>query len=275
MGAETRMLRRLAGYRRTAQEIRDGLRRGEFYVLYQPIVHGCSPARPYAFEGLVRWDHPERGLVGPAAFIPVAEEMDLIYDLGRFVLSEACRFAQHLRRERPQEREPLLVTVNVSPYQLHRKDFARECLQTIAAAELPVGAIILEITEGVALEDAASWATLGELRAAGIPVAIDDFGSGYSTLSRLRDLPAEYVKLDRYFLRYTETEADRAFFAAIVRMARALDLRLIIEGVETAQHYRFVQDQACDFLQGFHFHSPMPEFAVLNYLAKLENAASV
>ncbi len=236
--------------------LRGALERQELHVVYHPLVradNGCI----IGAEALLRWSSPELGEVQPSTFIPVAEQNGLIVDLGRWVLREACAT---LARWRLQQ-DSFVMAVNVSPRQFRSNGFVdmiRECLREF---DVPAQQLEIEITEGLLLRNQAEVrAILEELHGLGVRLSMDDFGTGYSSLSYLREFPFHTVKIDRSFINdVSEDRSDRALVIAAVRMAQALGLQIIAEGVETDEQWSFLMAQDCDILQGFRFGQPVTE----------------
>ncbi|OIV35832.1 hypothetical protein BIV57_19640 [Mangrovactinospora gilvigrisea] len=251
--------RQTARYRLGAQLPR-ALERGEFFVLYQPIVR-LPDGFPVAAEALVRWRHPEHGVLAPGQFIHLAEDNGMIAELGRFVLEKACRQAEAWRRRDPA-RAPS-VSVNLSPRQCADEGLAGEVDRVLRETGLPPERLQLELTESAVIEGHRSPESLRELSALGIRLALDDFGTGYSSLAYLRTLPVDALKLDRSFaegLRGGEglDGVDARIVAALTQLARALTLTVTVEGVETAaQAYRLAR-LGCELGQGLLFGGPGP-----------------
>jgi diguanylate cyclase (GGDEF)-like protein len=238
-------------------EIRSGLALGEFIVHYQPTVRLVDGSIS-GFEALVRWNHPQRGLVSPVEFIPTAEETGQIVELGRMVLTEACRQARAWNAAYP--RVPgLTMSVNVSPRQFRDPSLGRIVQAALAAADLDPTHLIIEITESVLMEDSeANLERLHELKALGIGLAIDDFGTGYSSLSYLRRLPVDILKVDKSFIDGIADSTDAlALASAIFRMGKTLRLSTVAEGVEHASQAANLLGIGCDVAQGFHYARPM------------------
>jgi EAL domain-containing protein (putative c-di-GMP-specific phosphodiesterase class I) len=247
------------GRLRMGTDLRRAVERGEFRVHHQPEV-SVETGGIVGFEALVRWEHPEQGLVSPARFIPVAEETGLIVPMGRWVLEEACRQARAWRDLRPNS--PLhFMSVNLSARQFEHPDLVRDVARVLRETGLEPGCLVLEITESVVMNDARSTiGTLGELKALGVRIAIDDFGTGYSSLSYLRRFPVDYLKVDRSFVDgLGENPGDAVLVSGIIDLAHALGLKVVAEGVETQEQLELLQNIGCDLAQGYHFAKPLPD----------------
>jgi diguanylate cyclase (GGDEF)-like protein/PAS domain S-box-containing protein len=238
-----------AARRRLALEgdLRRALGTDELRVFYQPIVHAKS-GRVAAHEALVRWQHPERGLVSPAEFIHIAEETGMILKLGEQVLRAACRWATFVGAKRA-----LPVSVNLSPRQFNDPRLVQTVAAALAETALPARLLELEITETTAMQHTdATLATLKRLKDLGVSIAIDDFGTGYSSLSYLKRFPVDKLKIDRSFTDDLPGDADQcALVSAIVALAHALDIQVIAEGVENEAQRAFLQACGCEFIQGY------------------------
>lgn len=238
-------------------DLRRGLQRKEFLIYYQPIV-ALHPARLAGVEALVRWHHPERGILSPAQFIPVAEATGLIVPLGQWVMGQACK---QLRRwqERYPRTCPLSVSVNVSAAQL-RPGLVDAVGRVLRSSGVESGCLTLEITESLLMDDApALKASLSDLKALGVRLAIDDFGTGYSSLGRLGSIPADELKIDRSFI--ADVSAGRPgthLVSAIITMAHALNVKVVAEGVERPDQLDFLLKEGCDGAQGWLFGRPLP-----------------
>jgi diguanylate cyclase (GGDEF)-like protein len=234
---------------------------GQLVVHYQPIV-SVADGGPVAVEALVRWQHPTRGLLGPAEFIPLAERTGAIVDIGAHVLRRAC--AEAADWEGPAGL--LAVHVNVSAAQLTEPRFAdvvRACLEDFGLA----GRLVLEITESTVLDSPAIERAVERLSALGAAIAIDDFGTGYSALSTLRTLPLDIVKIDRSFLAgHPDRTADGAVVEAIIELAGRLGLRVVVEGVERSDQQRFLDRVGADAAQGYLHLRPAPAAEVARWL---------
>src|SRR5512142_162518 len=219
---------------RVENDLRRAIERHEFVLDYQPVVslrdHSIA-----SLEALLRWRHPERGLVMPGEFIPIAEENGLIEPIGRWVLEEACRQAAQWHRERP-DAAPVRISVNLSAVQVAKAGLPETVGEVLRATRLDPGCLSLEITESVMLRDAAGLTdTLRGLKALGVRLVLDDFGTGYASLGYLTRLPLDTLKVDRSFVDGLGTEArDTAITEAIIAMSRALSLEVVGEGVETS-----------------------------------------
>jgi len=232
------------------------LERQEFELHFQPLLDAGS-ARVIAAEALLRWRHPELGLVPPADFIPLAEETGLIIPIGEWVLRDACRqLAQWQRRGQGA----LRVSVNISARQFHQPEFCALAARIVQEAGVMPQQITLELTESMLMDDALDTIRmLTQLHVQGFGIAMDDFGTGYSSLSYLKRFPLDELKIDRVFIRDIErSQEDAAIVSATIGLAHSLGLRVVAEGVETAAQMSYLQQQGCDYLQGFHFSAPVP-----------------
>jgi len=241
------------------QRMRTGLLQGELEVHYQPKLDLRSQTVT-GFEALVRWRDPERGLILPGAFIQVAEQTGMIVAIGRCVLEEVCRQIARWERDGAGLQGMKRVSVNVSARQFESGDLVETVRQVLAETGARADRLELEITESIVMHDEkAVIATLDELRALGVAVSLDDFGTGYSSLSYLRSLPVDTLKIDMAFVRsITLNDQDAALTAAIVSMGKARGLRVIAEGVETAEQRRLLHSFGCDEIQGFLIAAALP-----------------
>ena len=236
-------------------ELREALVRDQLRVAYQPIV-SLDGGTPAGCEALVRWDHPERGVVSPGEFIPVAEEYGLIAPLGRWVLERACEQAM---RWRALGRD-LYVTVNVSPLQLTDSDIVVTVDRVLEETGLPPELLCLEITETFMLEDTSQLVpALSGLKELGVRLALDDFGGGSSSLGVLRTLPVDVIKIDRLFVSgLADRPEDRAIVAAVLSLPEELGLTVVAEGVEDQSDHSELRRLGCRFAQGFLYSRPVP-----------------
>jgi diguanylate cyclase (GGDEF)-like protein/PAS domain S-box-containing protein len=263
---------RLRGAERLETEtaLRRAIERDELRVHYQPEVE-LETGRVVGVEALVRWAHPDRGLVPPGEFIPVAEDTGLIAPIGEWVLREACRQAHAWQGVYGDA--PLRMAVNLSGRQLAHEGLRDTVANALADADLPPELLCLEITESALAEDPdAARETLLSLRRLGVCLAIDDFGVGFSSLSQIRQLPpVDVIKIDRSFVSgIGQNREDEAIVASVISLARALEVETIGEGVETAEHAMALRELGCDHAQGFHFARPAPAAEIGELLASAE-----
>jgi diguanylate cyclase (GGDEF)-like protein/PAS domain S-box-containing protein len=237
-------------------DLERALERDELFVLYQPIMD-LSTLELVGVEALLRWRHPERGVVGPMEFIPVAEETGVIVQLGRWVLSEACRQARAWDLVAPGRR--LTMNVNVSGRQVTEPGFVAEVAQVIADAGIDPARIVLEFTEGVLMRDTdATMVTLRALKALGVRLAIDDFGTGYSSLSYVRQFPIDVLKIDRSFVASMVDGPDEAaLMHSILKLSETLHLETVAEGIEDPGQLAQLQGLGAELGQGFLFARPL------------------
>jgi EAL domain-containing protein (putative c-di-GMP-specific phosphodiesterase class I) len=254
---------------RTEEGLRRALDQGELVLLYQPVV-SLHTGAVVAAEALVRWRHPQRGLLGPDAFLGVAAESGLMGPLSAWVVRTACEQAAAWRH---QLRDRIRINVNMPPEVLHDTWLVGEIRDQMARCDLPPWALGVELVESSLVEGRASIiANLAQLRAMHIHIAIDDFGTGYSSLSYLRRLPIDGLKIDRSFIHGVPWDAnDTAICATIVAIARTLDLEVVAEGVETREQVEVLAQHGCAEAQGYYFSGPVPAAD----LARIVRARSV
>ncbi|MEO8430231.1 MAG: EAL domain-containing protein [Acidobacteriota bacterium] len=240
--------------------LRQAIERQELVLHYQPVL-SLSTGRIVEMEALVRWQHPEKGLIMPAAFIDVAEKAGMMVPLGDWVLGKAAR---QTRRWQTMGFPDLRIAVNLSPSQFHERNLVTGVQKALSDSGLQPETLELEITEGVAMEDAdVTVANLLALRDLKVGVSIDDFGTGYSSLSYLKRFPVTTLKIDRSFVTDVVTNsADAGIVRAVVAMAHGLKLNVIAEGVETKEQFAYLRESGCDALQGYWFSRPLPVDAV-------------
>ena len=236
--------------------LRHALDRGEFLLHYQPQVDLLS-GEILGAEALIRWQHPDWGLVSPAEFIPLAEETGLILPIGEWVLAEACAQA---RAWHDAGHAALRIAVNLSGRQLSQKDLPEIVASVLKRCAVARGTLELEITESLLMQDLEQTAdTLDALVRLGVTVSMDDFGTGYSSLSYLKRLPIDVLKIDQSFVRDINADPDdAAIVQAIIAMAHSLGIKVIAEGVETAEQFAFLRQYRCDGMQGYYFNRPVP-----------------
>jgi diguanylate cyclase (GGDEF)-like protein/PAS domain S-box-containing protein len=255
-------------YQRLTMEndMRKALERDEFRVYYQAQIDAAS-GRVTGAEALLRWLHPERGIVSPAQFIPVAEETGMIVPIGEWVLRTACRDALAWERD---GLPPLRVAVNLSLVQFRHSNLIEMVSRALADTGLDPHRLELEITESIAMHQVERVVpTLQELRRLGVEIAMDDFGTGYSSLSYLKNFPIQRLKIDQSFVRgLKEGSDDAAIVTAIIALAHSLHLDVIAEGVEEEEQVEFLRRHGCQFMQGYRFHRPVPEEQLREFLAE-------
>lgn len=246
---------------RTEKELRFGIEHGQLQVLFQPIIE-LATGRTASIEALVRWDHPDRGMLEPAEFLDVAETTGLIIPLGRWVIPEACRQVAEWQRNDPAAPEQL--SVNLSAVELSDPGIVGVVGRALNEAGLPAASLCVEITESALLDgNSANVATVRQLRAMGIQIALDDFGTGYSSLTNLKRFPVDIVKIDRSFVAGLGTDAeDTAIVGAVVGLAGALGLATTAEGVENRAQRDDLRRLGCTHIQG-HLYSPPAAIADL------------
>jgi EAL domain-containing protein (putative c-di-GMP-specific phosphodiesterase class I)/FixJ family two-component response regulator len=237
-----------------AAELTAALQAGQLRVWYQPVVD-LSTGQITSTEALIRWQHPERGLLLPAQFLPDAERAGLIIPIGRWALQQACHDAVAWP---PGHAGPLPVAVNLHPDQLRDPGLTDDIRRALAASGLPPARLTLEVTEAVLIDDPRAAADiLGRLRDMGIRIAVDDFGTGYSSLSYLQNLPVSILKIDKAFISSLSDTTSVTLTQTIVQLANALGLKTIAEGIETTTQLQICCQLGCNHGQGFLFAEPM------------------
>ena len=257
---------------RLETDLRNAMEKNQFYIVYQPQVE-LGGGRVIGVEALIRWRHPELGMVSPLKFIHILEEMGLIGAVGEWVLRQACRQACQWRRN---GHPGLRMSVNLSVRQFHDPQLHRRVAQILAETGMAASGLELEITEGVLMQqDQVTMANIKDLQRMGVRLSIDDFGTGYSSLSYLKRFPISTLKIDRSFIRdLAEDPEDAAIVRAIIAMARSLKLEIIAEGVETEQQLAFLSAQGCAAVQGYFFSPPLSADELEKYLAAGSGHAS-
>jgi EAL domain-containing protein (putative c-di-GMP-specific phosphodiesterase class I) len=240
-----------------SNELRQALNSGQLTLHYQPVVD-LTEGHIVKAEALLRWQHPTLGNVGPATFIPLAEESGLIGSIGNWVFRQAAagskRFSSQTGRLVP-------VGINKSPVQFMHHDRDSNWLEYLEREDIPANSIMVEITEGLLLNPSQSVNNqLLQYRDAGITVAIDDFGTGYSSLSYLHQFDIDYLKIDQSFVNdLNDNASHRAIAETIIMMAHKLGLKVIAEGIETEEQLQFLSEAGCDYGQGYFFSRPLPQ----------------
>jgi diguanylate cyclase (GGDEF)-like protein/PAS domain S-box-containing protein len=247
--------------------LRRAVEREEFVVHYQPIV-SLQSGEVFAVEALVRWEHPERGLLEPSEFVPLAEESGLVIPMGEQILREACFRAKEWQEEHPRI-PPLVMAVNLSARQLSRPDLAETVERAIRETGLEGSCLTLDVTETVYVRTLeGNTAALERLRSMGVRISIDDFGTGYSSLSYLKRLAADAIKIDRSFVKgLGEHVEDTAIVRMIIELAHTLRMKVIAEGVEAGEQAALLREMGCDMAQGLYFAKPLPAEAAPEFLA--------
>jgi diguanylate cyclase (GGDEF)-like protein/PAS domain S-box-containing protein len=253
-------------------DLRVALSRGEMEVFYQPLVR-LSSGKISGFEALARWHHSRRGLVSAAEFIPLAEESDMIHEIGMFVMRQACKQVQQWN-EQYKRSEPLDIAVNLSVRQCYEPDLVNDVEKILMDAGLLPSLLTIELTESLLAQDPVrTGKTLLELKDLGVRLSIDDFGTGFSSLKRLSDYPFDILKIDRAFVRVLDRSASQSnrIVQAIVRMAESLQMDLIAEGIETDDQIAQLRKMGCEFGQGFSFSKPLCAADIEKLLDKEED----
>ncbi len=242
----------------------------QFFLVYQP-QHELTNGQVVAAEALIRWQHPEKGLVPPDQFIPLAEGNESIVEIGEWVLNETCRQI----REWQDNGLDIKVAVNLSAHQLRQKTFLSKVLAILEAHQLTTDSIELEITETSFMENLGdAVTTLKQLKDYGVKCAVDDFGTGYSSLSYLKQLPIYKIKIDKQFVRdLMQDEDDTQIVHAIIQLGHSLGLEVIAEGVETEQQEQYLKSDGCNLVQGYYYSRPLPSDEFFEYCLTVASAA--
>ncbi|MFD2706234.1 EAL domain-containing protein [Salibacterium lacus] len=236
-------------------DLQKAMKEGQFQLYYQPQV-SVAEGEVKGYEALLRWEHPERGLVSPGDFIPLAEETGLIVPLGRWVLEEACRQMMVWRNEGSTVSR---MSVNISAIQFQQPDFAQVVKHVLAQTELPPEYLELEITESIVQEPEQAVPIMKEIREMGVKISLDDFGTGYSSLSYLKDFPLNTLKIDKSFVDNMEHGSrEKAIVDAIINMAHRLEFNVIAEGIENEAQLQLLSGEACEEYQGYYYSPPLP-----------------
>lgn len=245
------------------------LERGEFYIHYQPQI-SLTTGKVIGLEALIRWNHPDFGFISPSIFIPIAEQIGMINEIGEWVLKQAC-----LQNKKWQDGgyPPVCMAVNVSANQLRNLNFAEKVTEILNETGLQPKFLEIEITESAAMNASNNIIEImNKLRRMNIVISIDDFGTDYSSLSRLKELPIDKLKIDKRFVDGIETsDKDKAIVRTIINLAKNLELTVIAEGVEQENQMLFLKQELCDEIQGYYYYRPMPEHKIDEIFNKSEN----
>ena len=239
----------------TGPSLRRALERNEFFLHYQAKLD-LHTRRITGVEALIRWQHPDLGIVPPVQFIPLAEETGLIVPIGRWVLNTTC--AQNVAWQR-EGLPPLCMAINLSARQFADEDLLKDIAAALENSGMKPELLELELTESMVIQNAErAGKVLAEIKKMGARLAIDDFGVGYSSLTHLKRFPIDTLKVDRSFIRdLLQDPEDKAITEAIIAMGKSLNLTVVAEGVETLEQQTFLQDHGCDEMQGFYFSKPI------------------
>src|SRR5262249_32256390 len=242
-------------------DLREGLARDQFHLYFQPLVD-LRTGRVTTCEALMRWDHPQRGMIPPSIFIPIAEETGLIIALGEWALLRACVEAAKWPKS-------VKVAVNLSPVQFRDRGLALQVVSALAKSGLPAQRLELEVTERLLLEDSeGTLAAMEQLKNLGVGISLDDFGTGYSSLNYLRKFPFQKLKVDQSFIRGLDEERDaQAIIGAVANLGASLDKVVVAEGIETEEQMRQVRMHGCHEGQGHFFGQPMAADVIRTKLA--------
>jgi len=249
------------------QEMRPAMASGQFQVVYQPQVL-TSNGNPIGAEALIRWSHPEFGVVSPLEFVEIAESTGLIVQLGQMILNQACRDAASWASD-------ISVSVNVSPVQLVREDLVQDVRDALESSGLSPERLLLEITESSFISDTDSLMfMLDGLKQLGVSVVLDDFGTGYSSLGYLSRFPVDKIKVDQSFIRnIANNSANQAIVRSIKVLADGFTINVLCEGVETEADLRIVQSLGCQEIQGYLFGKPQPANELIHFFAQNRSEA--
>jgi EAL domain-containing protein (putative c-di-GMP-specific phosphodiesterase class I) len=255
-------------------DLQRAVERGEFVLEYQPIVV-LETSEISGVEALVRWKHPERGIMAPGEFIPLAEDTGLIVEIGGWVLGEACTEAIRLQKLRPRD-PPISMSVNIAAAQLARPEIVTEVREALRSAGVPPQSLVLEITETAMMQAIdLSILRLHQLKELGVRVAVDDFGTGFSSLNYIRQFPVDILKIDKSFIdNILQGGEERALTGAIVELGDILDLVSVAEGIEQAEQVDVLTELHCQLGQGFHFARPLPRDEIEELVGTQARAAA-
>jgi diguanylate cyclase (GGDEF)-like protein/PAS domain S-box-containing protein len=250
------------------RDLRKAIKNDELEVYYQPKI--CAKhMNVYGFEALIRWTHPEYGVIQPDSFLPIAEETSLISEIGQYVMFKACK---QIKNWQELGFNDVKISVNVVAQQIHRGQLLHDIDAALAKYNIPAHSIELELTESSLVNKSNDVIELlNQIKSRNIAIALDDFGTGYSSLSYLADYPIDTLKIDKSFISKIGQNKDEAIVNAIIAMGKALGMTLVAEGVETLEQIQYLQHQECDFFQGYYFSKPLSETQSTEYLRNQKN----
>ncbi len=251
--------------------LRKAISNNEFVLHYQPKLN-LNDGSIAGVEALIRWENPELGLINPIEFIPLAEETGLIMQIGEWALREACKASKAWQQ---QGFEPVIVAVNLSPKQFQHQDIAKLVESILLEFSLDPKYLELEITETAMMSDVeATVSKLQRIKNSGVHISVDDFGTGYTSISYLKKFPISILKIDQTFIKgISYNQNDTAIISAVIALAHSLGMKVVAEGVETAEQLQYLADNGCDIVQGYYLSRPLPEQKIIlqfNKIAKLE-----
>ncbi|QNU27558.1 EAL domain-containing protein [Geobacillus sp. 46C-IIa] len=244
------------------RDLRRALQNGEFELYYQPQIR-LYDRQVIGMEALIRWRHPEKGMIPPSLFIPVAEQTGMIIPINEWVIRTACRQTKQLIDQFPH----LSVSVNLSPYEFESRRFVDKLARLLADTGLPPHHLDLEITERMTMDTERALDILAKLKALGVTISMDDFGTGYSSLSYLTDLPIDRLKIDRSFVQHIQGKKD-VILPSIIRLGHNIGVKVLAEGVETETEAAYLQGKRCDEAQGYYFSPPLPYDEFVRFLTE-------
>jgi diguanylate cyclase (GGDEF)-like protein/PAS domain S-box-containing protein len=244
----------------TERELRRALEKGEFVLYYQPQIQ-LDTGMVTGMEALIRWNHPEKGLISPYAFISVAEQTGMIIPINEWVIRMACQQTKQLLEDFPN----LSVSVNLSPYEFENRRFVHKLVKLLEETGLPPHHLDLEITERMTMDTERAIVILKKLKSIGVTISMDDFGTGYSSLSYLTDLPIDRLKIDRSFVQNIQGKKE-AILPAIIRLGHNIGVKVLAEGVETEEEVAYLKDKRCDEAQGYYFAPPLSYEDLIEFL---------
>jgi EAL domain-containing protein (putative c-di-GMP-specific phosphodiesterase class I) len=262
---------RIANWVENDRDLRYAVQRNEFELNYQPVVD-VSTGSIKGAEALLRWNHPEKGILNPESFITLAEETDLIHPIGEWVMENACNTCRMWNEE---GFSGLSISVNISPVQFRRPDLPEWIKRMLIKHQLDAKQLVIEITESVAMDNVNyTMNLLARIRELGVKIALDDFGTGYSSLNYLRSLPLDILKIDKSFINELGSNPYETFIVRqIIEMAHELKLTVTAEGVENKLQVDTLQHQQCDHLQGYYFSQPLNQEKMKELLRKSVNGS--